>query len=409
MIYVTVRQSPQYRQMTLDEFLFSTAPVSTLITNNETNTRTYTVQLPNERLKSLTNPLYLTGVLQAFNKDTAPLREKDRSSLYNEFYIPKKSGGLRKIDAPVPELMDALRRLKRIFETDFGALYHTTAFAYVKGRSTIDAVKRHQSNESRWFAKFDLSNFFGSTTPKFVMSMLCRIFPFSEVCALPEGREALRTALDLAFLNGGLPQGTPISPTLTNIMMIPIDHTISNVLHDYNKQRFVYTRYADDFIISSRYGFSHQEIAERIMYIFDCFNAPFQLKPEKTRYGSRAGQNWNLGLMLNKDNEITVGAKNKRRFKAMLTSYVLDHQHDTPWDISDIRVLDGLRSYYKMVEGKTIDDIVSRIGQKFGVNIPALLRTDLTSAVVQSGTNPVNLPVDPEGFALDPEDGDTPW
>ena len=53
----------------------------------------------------------------------------------------------------------ALRTLKAILETDFGALHHTSAFAYVKGRCTLDAARKHQQNESRWFLHTDFSNF----------------------------------------------------------------------------------------------------------------------------------------------------------------------------------------------------------------------------------------------------------
>ena len=273
--------------------------------------------------------------------------------------------------------MDALRRLKTIFEEDFHVLYHTSAFAYVRKRSTIDAVKRHQSNESRWFGKYDLSNFFGSTTLDFVIKMFSMIYPFSEVVKESVGLEELRTALELAFLDGGLPQGTPISPLITNVMMIPVDYKLANGLREYNHQRFVYTRYADDFLISSKYTFSFRDIENYIINTLKEFDAPFTIKSQKTRYGSSAGSNWNLGVMLNKDNEITIGHKRKRQFQAMLASYVMDKQHGTDWDRSDIQAMEGYRNYYRMVEGESIDKLVEHIGKKFNVNIVQLIKDDL--------------------------------
>ena len=86
--------------------------------------------------------------------------------------------------------------------------------------------------------------------------------------------------------------------------MIPVDFEIARTLREYNHQRFVYTRYADDFQISSKYSFSFTEIQDVIVSILKNFEAPFTINSAKTRYGSSAGQNWNLGLMLNKDNEI---------------------------------------------------------------------------------------------------------
>ena len=208
MVYMTVMQSPAYHQISLEEFLFGTADDDTLVNKNYGNTRTYKFDYVNQRFLDRIDVPKLIAILRSFNISTASLRKVDRDSLYTTFYIPKKSGGLRQIDAPVTELMEALRNLKRIFEQDFHVLYHTSAFAYIGGRSIVSAMQRHQANDSKWFGKYDLHNFFGSTTLEFVMRQLSMIFPFSEVVKIQEGREELEKALDLAFLHGGLPQGT---------------------------------------------------------------------------------------------------------------------------------------------------------------------------------------------------------
>lgn len=380
MFYVTVRQSPMYRQMSLEELLFGTDPgPQTMINSNSTNTRTCEVECVSEKNIEHIDIQNLISKLFKFNESTEELRIKSRKELYHTFHIPKKSGGLRQIDAPNAELMNALRRLKTILEEDFGALYHTSAFAYIKHRSTIDAVKKHQANESKWFAKYDLSNFFGNTTLDFVMKMLGIIFPFCEVVKFSEGERELRKAIELAFLDGGLPQGTPISPLITNIIMIPIDYKLANGFRDFNSQRFIYTRYADDFLVSSRYTFSFREVEKFIVDTLGSFDAPFTIKPEKTRYGSSAGSNWNLGVMLNKDNEITIGHKKKRQFQAMLASYVMDRKNGIVWNKSDIQTMEGYRNYYRMIEGENIDKIIGHIGEKFNVNIVRMIKDDLKS------------------------------
>lgn len=378
MFYITVMQPPMYRQMTLEEFLFEvdTKPQA-MINPNLTNTRTYEVERISEKFLERFDVAKLVTKLSQFNASTEELRAKPRHDLYRTFHIPKKSGGLRKIDAPEPELMDALRRLKTIFEEDFKALYHTSAFAYIKHRSTVDAVKRHQANESKWFGKYDLSNFFGSTTIDFAIKMLGMVFPFSEVIKSTVGERELRKAIELAFLDGGLPQGTPISPLITNIMMIPVDYKLANGFRDFNHQRFVYTRYADDFLVSSKYTFSFREVEKFIVDTLKSFDAPFTIKSEKTRYGSSAGRNWNLGVMLTKDNEITVGHKKKRQFQAMLASYIMDKKNGKVWDKSDVQTMEGYRNYYRMIEGDTIDKMVAHIGEKFGVDVVRLIKDDL--------------------------------
>lgn len=378
MYYITVKQSPRYHQMSLEEFLFGpdTAPREPSVRTSDT--RTYCVEDVSQRFWNMYDLLRINRKLADFNQKYAALRDADRHSLYREFYIPKKSGGLRKIDAPNDELMNALRELKLIFENDCRALYHTSAFAYIHGRCTVDCVRRHQSNESKWFGKYDLSNFFGSTTLDFVMNMLSMVFPFSHLIRVQSYERELRTALSLAFLDGGLPQGTPISPLITNLMMIPVDYLLSNKLRDYNGQHFVYTRYADDFHISSRYTFQYREIEALLRDTLAAFGAPFHINESKTRYGSSAGRNWMLGVMLNKDNQVTVGHQNKKRFMRMLESFVMDIQNHIPWDISDVQVMEGLRSYYTMVEGETITRIITYINQKHNVNTLTLIKSALS-------------------------------
>jgi hypothetical protein len=194
-----------------------------------------------------------------------------------------------------------------------------------------------------------------------------------------DGREELQKALDLCFLNNGLPQGTPISPFITNVMMIPIDHKISNTLRNFDCRRFVYTRYADDLLISCKIGFDNDLVQQFVACTLSEFNAPFKIKKEKTRYGSSAGRNWNLGLMLNGDNQITVGHKRKKQFKAMIENYMRDRRSGNDWDIHDIQVLGGLISYYRMVEKDYIDYVLRQYGNKHGLGIENCIKADLSA------------------------------
>lgn len=377
MVYITVMQSPIYHQMTLEEFLFQNFQAQTILNTNVSNTRTYAYETVSEHFTSRIDTDALIRKLVRFNDQTEALRAQERSTLYETFHIPKKSGGLRRIDAPKPELMNALRNLKTIFEEDFHALYHTSAFAYVKNRCTVDAVKRHQKNNSKWFGKLDLHDFFGSTTLDYVIKMFSMVFPFSEIVKFPNGEAELRKALDLAFLNGGLPQGTPLSPLMTNVMMIPVDYKLANAFRDFDKQRFIYTRYADDFIISSKVDFDVHRVEKLVVDTLHEFGAPFTINESKTRYGSSAGRNWNLGVMLNKDNEITVGHKKKRQFQSMLYNYITDKRKGISWPREDVQTMQGLHSYYRMVEPETIDAIVKHTNEKMETDVLRLIKDDL--------------------------------
>lgn len=378
MPYITIKQSPIYHQITFEEMMAGVQDLSKYISANTSNTRTFFVERLNPKLLEHTDIDCMIELLAAFNRSHQELFNADRAALYKTFYIPKNSGGLRRIDAPEPQLMGALRQLKALFEENMFALYHTSAFAYVRGRCTVDAIKRHQGNESKWFIKLDFTNFFGSTTLDFVISMFSMIFPFSQIMTIQSGREALTRAISLSFLNGGLPQGTPISPFITNVMMIPIDHKLSNSLRDFERDRFVYTRYADDLLISSKHDFDKDKIQEHVVRVLREFNAPFTIKPEKTRYGSSSGRNWNLGVMLNKDNQITIGHKKKKQFKAMLDNYVRVKKSGRSWDTHDVQVISGLISYYRMIERDYIDYVIGSYSAKNGFDIMGAIKADLS-------------------------------
>ena len=378
--YITTRQTPQYHQMSVEDLLFKADSEITKCTYNwSAGTRTVEVSSIPEKYRNPPKIDALIRKLKRFNDGTKDLRDADRTSLYRSFYIPKKTGGLRQIDAPVPELMTALRNLKILLEEDFGAMYHTAAFAYVKRRSTVDAIKRHQANGSRWFAKLDLHDFFGSTTLDFVMDMFSMVYPFCLVVLRENGREELRTALSLAFLNGKLPQGTPISPLITNVMMIPVDFKLSHALKDFERNSFVYTRYADDFTISSKYNFDIHKVENLVVGTLRDFRAPFTLNASKTRYGSSSGSNWNLGIMLNKDNQMTIGYKKKKAFRGMLYNYAMDRKRGVKWPIHDVQTMFGHYSYYKMIEGKPISDLVLAVSEKTSVDIMKAIKEDLAA------------------------------
>ena len=376
--YITISQPPKSHQITLEDILTKELPVYAF---QQPTGESYTLtRVANSVTKQTLANARIRHAVQSileFNETYKDLFEQPREKLYHTFYIPKKSGGLRRIDEPNPELMGALRRLKEILESDFHAMHHTAAFAYVKGRSTINSLERHQRNHSNWFLKTDFSNFFGSTTLEFTLSMLKIIFPFNYVYELyPDGWKALGKALELGFLNGGLPQGTPLSPALTNLIMLPIDHRLKNDLIK-RKEKFCYTRYADDILISSRRNFTYSEVVNYIDEVLEEFHAPFRIKAEKTRYGSSAGANWNLGVMLNKDGNITIGWRKKKQFHAMVHNFITDFNNNKHWELSDVQTFSGLLSYYYMIEPSYMKGYLDHVYDKYKVNLRKLIRIEL--------------------------------
>lgn len=371
MPYVVTYKPPKGKEVSLDQILFGETDE-----NSVSRERTYPGTIT-RRYDSLPDGLYTADDIQRLIDKLASLRHmtswypKVMTSQYQIFEIPKQSGGMRRICAPNARLYSDQVQLRSLFQNDFSSLYHTSAFAYCKGRSIKHCIARHQANKSRWFLKLDFEDFFGNTSKSFVLQQLEKIAPFSEVMKDPVGRERLSKALDICFLNDGLPQGTPISPMLTNLVMIPFDHAASNTLH---KHGFVYTRYADDIQISHREKFNAAEITNLIKIILREQQMPYKIKTEKTRFGSASGRNWNLGLMLNNENRITIGHEEHKLMKARIHSFVMDEKLGKPWSSIDAKCLAGHLAYFESIEPNYVKYIIFKINRKLNVDFNRLIR-----------------------------------
>lgn len=347
------------------------------IPNNEEKTSyaNFHTVLTNEISITPTTEMQINEIkncIKAFAIVLTPFINDGLEKHYTSFKIPKRNGKLRQIDAPDEDLKQILRQLKDQLQNRFKCLPHNAAFAYVKNRAPLDALKKHQRNESKWFLKLDLKNFFPSCNESFIHAQLSQIHPFSQCYTDKESQKAIFTVIQGAMLRGGLPQGTPLSPFLTNIIMIPIDYAIHNLCKQFNKQHLVYTRYADDILISSKYNFDFKEVEKQIDAILKR-TSPLQINREKTRYGSAAGSNWNLGLMLNKDNNITLGYKAKRELKKDLLSICTTID---AWAAEDLKALHGTISYFLQIEPEYITHIIRKYSEKYnkGYNIVDAIR-----------------------------------
>lgn len=280
---------------------------------------------------------------------------------YTTFKIPKASGGFRTIEAPNEELKTLLRDLKDLFQNTCYIHPHNAAYAYVPGRCAKHALERHQYNQSKHYLHIDLKDFFTNCTADFIHQQLKQVFPFSKIYETPTGPAIMDTVVQLALYNGHLPQGTPLSPYLTNIIMIPIDHAIYNLCRQRNKQHLVYTRYADDIDISSKYDFDYKELVKEIELIL-AQQSPLKVNYKKIHYGTTAGRNWHLGLMINQNNEITIGHKRKREIKTTLLNYC---KNKTAWSKEDMQSLHGELAYFRSIEPIYHDYLVNLYSTKY--------------------------------------------
>ena len=299
------------------------------------------------------------------------LFEKTHENDYFKFFIPKRNHKLREINAPNNELKEALANAKDAFQNEIRCLSHVAAHAYIPNTSTLDALKKHQDNQSKWFLKIDLKDFFPSCTPEILYNKLSNLYPFYYLDE--HHKELLKKILKISTLNGSLPQGSPFSPLLSNLVMVEFDYKIQELLKN-TKTKFIYTRYADDILISSQYDFNWKTIETEIAKLLQPY---FRINTEKTRYGSQAGSNWNLGLMLNKDNNITLGHIKKRTLNAMLNNFFNAFNANEPWEISDTQILQGQLSYLAHVEPDYYKYIINKYEKKHSLDYHQVLSSIL--------------------------------
>ena len=124
--------------------------------------------------------------------------------------------------------------------------------------------------------------------------------------------------------------------------------------------------------------FDYTKVVKIINGVLKEFKAPYVIKPEKTRFAAKAGPNWNLGVMLNKDNNITVGHRKKKYFKAALCNFVCDQKNGIQWLIDDVLELHGTLAYYESVEPDYFNYLIRHYNQKFKVDCIDLLKNAMS-------------------------------
>lgn len=156
---------------------------------------------------------------------------------YQEFEIRKRSGGTRTIRAPILPLKKAQARVATLL----GAYYspRSCVFAYVKNRSIQMNAERHVGK--RWVLRVDLKDFFPSINFGRVRGML-----MAKPFALPDS--VATTIAQLCCDQNELPQGSPASPVISNLICRGLDRALSKLARAH---RCSYTRYCDDLVFST--------------------------------------------------------------------------------------------------------------------------------------------------------------
>lgn len=299
--------------------------------------------------------------------------ELNNEFLYHEFKIPKTSGGYRIIHSPNPKLKTLQYHIKYLIE-NLNVLTHDAAHGCVPTRSSYTNARYHQ--QSNHFARVDFKDFFPSITSEFLLEVLPQIGPFATSNYNKEMKLLIELIVQVATYNGKLPQGSPISPLLANLALIPFDFHMRETLKEM-KPTIIYTRYVDDMTFSSFYTFNNQKkesketlhnLIENVM-ITAYQKKPLTIKTQKTMITTKFGKNRVTGVKINQENKLSIGYKEKRELKRELASLIIQRKKGLTPDKNQVQHTLGLLSYLNNIEPNYKYYIVNTLKRKFNIKI----------------------------------------
>ncbi len=158
--------------------------------------------------------------------------------------IPKPSGGVRTLG--IPTVLDRLiqQALLQVLQPIVEPTFSVSSYGFRPGRSAHQALRaaKHYVQEGRaWVVDMDLEKFFDRVNHDILMSRVARHVDDARVLKLIRRyleagllRDGVETARDQ-----GTPQGGPLSPLLSNILLTDWDRELE-------KRGHAFCRYADD-------------------------------------------------------------------------------------------------------------------------------------------------------------------
>lgn len=234
------------------------------------------------------------------------VRRSDRH--YKAYYMPKRSGRSRRIEAPGSALKAVQTWvLHNILET---LPVSDRAHGFVKQRGIRTNATYHLCK--RYLLTIDIKDFFPSIKIDKVRDVFLQTTTDPDV--------ALVFSL-LCTFEGRLPQGGVTSPILSNLVFRPTDDRIIDLC---SRMHITYSRYADDMTFASNDFQALSQVYPQIQPLLEA--AGFKINTRKTRYCSGKHRMLVTGIRLN-SGKLTTGRQRKRRIRAALyNSIVKDDQ-----------------------------------------------------------------------------------
>jgi len=278
--------------------------------------------------------------------------------------IPKPDGGVRVLG--IPTVVDRLIQqalhqvLQPLFEPEFSA----ASYGFRPGRSAhqaVQAARGHVAAGKRWVVDMDLEKFFDRVKHDSLMGRLARRIEDVRVLLL------IRRYLEAGMMNGGLvsarvegmPQGGPLSPLLSNIVLTELDRELERRGH-------AFCRYADDcnvYVGSRKAG--ERVLASLTRFLWE------RLKLKVNAGKSAVDQPWRrkfLGYSISWDREpkLRIAVPSIQRFEQRVRELLRGARgRSLPHVIEEINpLLHGWAAYFKLAQTKqaleTLDGWIRR-------------------------------------------------
>ena len=217
---------------------------------------------------------------------------------YTSFSIAKKNGGERIINSPVKGFRSILRVLNFLLQAISEP--HSAATGFVLERSIVDNAKAHVGKH--YVYNLDLKDFFHSFDRNRVkLGFMKKPFNLNKNNDKEELAFFLSCLCTHPFEIEGkiktvLPQGSPTSPTVTNILCKDLDRRLNGLAKKYNLR---FTRYADDITFSSSHNiYNDEEFQKELQRIIE-EDQELIINPTKTRLQKTVYRQEATGLIVN--------------------------------------------------------------------------------------------------------------
>jgi RNA-directed DNA polymerase len=181
--------------------------------------------------------------------------------------IPKAGGGQRGLGIPNVADRVVMEAVRQVLEPLFEPTFHPSSHGFRPGRSCHTAVAeagQHLQDGYEWVVDLDLEKFFDRVNHQRLMARLAQRIQDRRLLVLVGRLLTAKVVLPdgvVIATDEGVPQGSPLSPLLSNIVLDELDRELARRGH-----RFV--RYADDcnvYVASERAGLRVMASLERFI------------------------------------------------------------------------------------------------------------------------------------------------